>query len=404
MTKKTTSRSRSAADPQARALRLADPHLERERRKYDNPMPSREYILELLAEAGVPVLPDALSESLAITPDEAEPFRRRLQAMARDGQILINRRGALCVADKLELVAGRVQGHPDGFGFFIRDDAGPDMFLSPKEMSKVLHGDRAMAREAGVDRRGRPEGEIVEVLQRANETVVGRYMVEHGIGLLAPSDRRIAMDILIPPDSRGDAKPGQVVVAAIVQQPARHSPPIGRIVEILGDSTDPGIEIEIALRKHQLPHQFSVEAEAEAESAAKPVGKRDLKGRRDLRELPLVTIDGETARDFDDAVHCAPQGKGFKLHVAIADVSHYVKAGSVLDTEARERGNSVYFPRRVIPMLPEALSNGMCSLNPNVDRLCMVCEMDIGPKGDIVRYEFYPAVMHSHARLTYTEV
>jgi ribonuclease R len=324
--------------------------------------------------------------------------------MARQGQVMFNRRGALIVAQKLDLVAGVVQGHPDGFGFVIRDDGGPDLFVNPREMAKVMHGDRVMAREVGLDRRGRPEGEIVEILQRANETVVGRFLLEHGIGIVAPSDRRIAHDILVPPEDRGAATPGQVVVAAIVQQPARHAPPIGRVIEVLGNATDPGIEIEIALRKHRLPFEFSPEALAEAEGVAKAPGARERNGRRDLRALPLVTIDGETARDFDDAVFCEVQGKGFKLYVAIADVSHYVRAGTVLDAEALARGNSVYFPRRVIPMLPEALSNGVCSLNPAVDRLCMVCEMDIAARGDIVRYEFYPAVMHSHARLTYTEV
>lgn len=399
-----THRQRSAASKQARALRSADPFLERERGKYPSPLPSREFILQVLDEAGVPMTPETLAAQLAIEPWEAESFNRRLQAMARDGQIMFNRRGALIVAQKLDLMAGVVQGHPDGFGFVIRDDGGPDLFVSPGEMAKVMHGDRVMARQVGLDRRGRPEGAIVEILERANTTVVGRFLVEHGIGIVAPSDRRIAHDILVPVEDRGSAIPGQVVVVAIVQQPARHAPPIGRVIEVLGNATDPGIEIEIALRKHKLPFEFSGEALSEAERVAKAPGARERSGRRDLRSIPLVTIDGETARDFDDAVFCEAQGKGFKLYVAIADVSHYVKPGTRLDAEALARGNSVYFPRRVIPMLPEVLSNGVCSLNPDVDRLCMVCEMDITARGEMARYEFYPAVMRSHARLTYTEV
>lgn len=386
------------------SLRDLDPNLERERAKYPSPLPSREYVLQILQDAGAPLMPAALMAQLDIAPWEEEPFVRRLQAMERAGQLLINRRGALCVAEKLDLIAGTVQGHRDGFGFFVRDDGEPDLFLSPGEMRWVMHGDRAMARVSGVDRRGRAEGQIVEVLERAQKQIVGRYNIEHGISVLVPSDQRIAHDILIPTDARGGAATGQIVVVDIVQHPTRQAPAIGHVKEVLGFEGGPGMEIEIALRKHQLPHEFSREAITEAERVAKPVAKKDLRGRKDLREVPLVTIDGETARDFDDAVYCEPQGKGFKLYVAIADVSHYVKPGGALDTEALDRGNSVYFPRRVIPMLPEALSNDVCSLNPRVDRLCMCCEMDISAKGEIARYEFYPAVMHSHARLTYTQV
>ena len=392
------------AQQAAIALRASDPHLERERATYQDPLPSREFILQVMAAEGAPLQQEDLVERLAISDDEVEFFARRLQAMARAGQIIVNRRRALCIAEKLDLVAGTVQGHPDGFGFLIRDDNQPDMFLSQGEMSKVLHGDRVMVRPGGIDRRGRIEGEVVEVLERANTTIVGTYRVEHGIGRIEPADRRLHHDMLIPADARGEAQNGQIVMAEIVQQPGRHSPPIARVVQVLGNATDPGMEIEIALRKHKLPHTFPPEVEAEAARIPVRVAARDVKGRRDLREVPLVTIDGETARDFDDAVHCEVLPKGFRLHVAIADVSHYVAVGSALDREAKERGNSVYFPRRVIPMLPEALSNGICSINQGVDRLCMVCEMEIDPRGEITRYEFYPAVMHSHARLTYNEV
>jgi ribonuclease R len=271
-------------------------------------------------------------------------------------------------------------------------------------MQKVLHGDRAMVRRTGVDRRGRPEGRIVEVLERRNTKVVGRFFDEHGALFVVPEDRRIAQDILVPPGSARDARPGQIVTVEIIEQPSFHAQPIGRVVEVLGDYGDPGMEIEIALRKHALPYEFSPAALRASGAFSPIVSGADGSGRVDLRELPLVTIDGETARDFDDAVYCEPRGKGHRLIVAIADVSHYVREGDALDSEARERGNSVYFPRRVIPMLPEALSNGLCSLNPGVDRLCMVSDMDIDLHGDIVTYKFYPAVMHSHARLTYTEV
>ncbi len=406
-TTKKTSRSTSGKAPAKRRasdLRGRDPFLERERQRYEHPLPSREHILDVLMEQGVPVSADLLAQLLSISPHESDTFERRLGAMERDGQIMRNRKNAICVVEKLDLIKGRVQGHPDGFGFLVREGEGEDLFLHPGEMAKVLHGDRVVAREGGINARGRREGHIVEVLERANLKVVGRFLNEHGIGVVAPEDRRISQDILIPAGANGNAKPGQVVMAEIVEQPQRHAQPVGRIVEVLGNYADPGMEIEIALRKHDLPHEFSTEVEKAAAKFAAGVTPADLHGREDVRGLPLVTIDGETAKDFDDAVYCERRGKGFKLWVAIADVSHYVKHGDVIDLEARERGNSVYFPRRVIPMLPEVLSNGLCSLMPDTDRLCMVCEMDISARGEIAVYRFYPAVMHSRARLTYTRV
>jgi ribonuclease R len=312
---------------------------------------------------------------------------------------------------KLDLVPGRVQGHKDGFGFLIRDDKGPDMFLGPGEMQEALHGDRVMARVSGTDRRGRPEGKIVEILERARQKVVGRLRNEHGVMYLAPEDKRINRDFLIPGDSVGNAKAGQVVSVEIVAHPSRHAQPVGRVVEVLGNYADPGMEIEIALRKHELPYVFSREAEALCARFPDQVTAEERQGRVDLRDLPLVTIDGETARDFDDAVYCAPlkgrlwrRAEGFRLIVAIADVSHYVNHGDALDKDARDRGNSVYFPRRVIPMLPERLSNGLCSINPDVERLAMVCDMEVDGQGEIKSYKFCKAVMRSHARLTYTQV
>jgi ribonuclease R len=396
--------AKNAARNRTTDNRGRDPFLERERARYENPLPSREHILDILMQQGVPVSADELAQLLSISAQETETFERRLGAMQRDGQIIRNRKNAICVVDKLDLIKGKVQGHPDGFGFLVRDGDGEDLFLPPGEMSKVLHGDRVVAREGGLSARGRREGHIVEVLERANRKVVGRFLNEHGIGVVAPEDRRLSQDILIPAGANGGAKAGQVVIAEIIEQPQRHSQPVGRIVEVLGNYADPGMEIEIALRKHDLPHEFSVEVDKAAAMLPPGVTEKDFKGREDLRHLPLVTIDGETAKDFDDAVYCERRGKGFKLWVAIADVSHYVKQGDVLDLAASERGNSVYFPRRVIPMLPEALSNGLCSLMPQVDRLCMVCEMDISMRGDIAVYRFYPAVMHSRARLTYTKV
>ena len=385
-------------------IRELDPFLEREREQYDNPLPSREYILQMLAEKGVPLEQDDLCALLQIEHHEQDLFNRRLRAMERDGQVMRNRKGAICEVDKLDLIKGKVQGHPDGFGFLIPEDGSPDLVLSEKEMHKALHGDTVMARVGGEDRRGRREAKIVEVLEPANTRVVGRLYEEHGIQFVVAENRRISQDFLVAPGASGGAKAGQVVMLEIMQQPSKHAQPIGRIVEVLGNYADPGMEIEIALRKHDLPNEFPHDAEKQAKAFSPEVKPADYAGRESVAQLPLVTIDGETARDFDDAVYCEPSGKGYRLVVAIADVSNYVKTGDALDKEAINRGNSVYFPRRVIPMLPEELSNGLCSLNPNVERLCMVCDMQISAEGEIQKYRFYQSVMFSHARLTYTKV
>ncbi|SOD42238.1 ribonuclease R [Nitrosovibrio sp. Nv4] len=387
-----------------RKLRDLDPELEREKARYGHALPSREFILQILEEQGVPVNEKALQSLLEIAEEEHEIFGRRISAMLREGQIMRNRKGDICVVEKLDLIKGKVQGHPDGFGFLMSDDGSPDLFLSAKEMHKALHGDRVMVREIGVDRRGRREGTIVEVLERAVTQLVGRLHDDHGILFVEAENRRISQDILIPREESMNAKAGKVVMVEIIQQPSKHAQPIGRIVEILGEYTAPGMEIEIALRKHDLPHQFPPEVEKRSAKFPDKVLKKDLMEREDIRHLPLVTIDGETARDFDDAVYCERDGKNYKLYVAIADVSHYVNSRDALDLEAFNRGNSVYFPRRVIPMLPEALSNGLCSLNPQVERLCMVCEINLDATGNFREYRFYPAVMFSHARLTYTKV
>jgi len=391
-----------------KSKRINDPHAAREASRYETPLPSRELILTTMAEQGVPLSVEQLYLLLDISDQEREVFNRRLNAMEREGQIMQNRKGALCITDKLDLIAGVVQGHPDGFGFLIPDDKtkanGEDLFLSPKEMSQVMHGDRAMVRMSGLDRRGRPEGKIVEVLERRTQQLVGRVIQSSGVTIVAAEDKRVNKDILIPYHLDMGAKSGQVVMVELTEQPSSHAQPMGKITEILGNYADSGMEIEIALRKHNLPHEFSAEAVRIAESYPKLVQEADFKGRIDCREMPLITIDGETARDFDDAVFAEPQGKGWRLVVAIADVSFYVKPNDALDKGAYDRGNSVYFPRRVIPMLPEALSNGLCSLNPDVERLCMICDMQVDGAGIVKQYKFYPSVMRSKARMTYTQV
>jgi len=378
---------------------------EREAMKYEHPVPSRESILALLQEAGEPLGFAELTRALGIQGErDLEAISRRLRAMERDGQLLLNRRGQYGLIDKMDMVTGRVIGHPEGFGFLVPDAGGEDLFLSPREMRLVLHGDRAVARISGIDQRGRKEGTIIDVLERSHKTVVGRFISENHVGFLVPSDKRISQDILIPRDAAGAAKPNQIVVAEVTEHPTRRSQPVGKIIEVLGDHMAPGMEIEVAIRAYDLPHVWPDAVLGEVSGLEPQVPEAAKAGREDLRDVPLVTIDGEDARDFDDAVYCERVGKGYRLTVAIADVSHYVRPGTALDHEAVARGNSVYFPQHVIPMLPEILSNGLCSLNPLVDRLCMACEMEINARGDIVDYRFFEAVMRSQARLTYTKV
>lgn len=382
---------------------------------FDPDVPSRERIMQYLRTAEAPVSTSEMAQALNALIPLSVGFERRLRAMERDGQLFFNPQGLLLINNKLDFIAGRVQGHRDGFGFLMRDDDGPDLFLSPREMLKVLHGDRVLARTAG-EYRGKPEATIVEVLERRTNKLVGRFLKERGAYIVAPEDQRIKHDILIPATETGGALHGQVVTVEIVQQPTRHTQPLGRVLEVLGEIDDPGMEIEIAVRKFDVPHEFSEAALAQAANVLDTVKPAEFKGRLDLRTIPFITIDGEDARDFDDAVFCMPVDIGtekrkrpaWRLLVAIADVTHYVRPGDGLDTDALERGTSVYFPRRVIPMLPEALSNGICSLNPEVDRLVLVCDMVIpanGVKaGNVTAYQFYEAVIQSHARTTYDQV
>lgn len=351
---------------------------------------------------------ESLARELSITEDEYVFFERRLKAMARDGQVLINRRGAVCAADKLDLVKCRVEAHKDGFGFAVplTPAKDGDFVLYERQMRGIMHGDIVTVRPAGMDRRGRREGTVLDIVERAQSKVVGRFYMDRGVAILEPEDKRLNQSIVLEPDGVARFKPesGQVIVGEIEVYPEQNRPAVAKIIEVLGDYADSGMEIEIAVRKHHLPHQFSEACAKAVKKIPDHVRKSDLKGRVDLRDLPLVTIDGETARDFDDAVFAEKIGRNYRLVVAIADVSHYVRPDDAIDTDAQERSTSVYFPRRVIPMLPENLSNGICSLNPNVERLCMVCDMVITYAGNIKEYRFYPAVMRSHARLTYNQV
>lgn len=382
-----------------------DPHAGREASKYERPIASREYIMECLAAEGVPLSQEQIAAELKIQDEQdLEALRRRLKAMERDGQLIRNRRGGYGLVQKMDLVRGRVIGHPDGFGFLAPEEGGDDLFLSAREMRVLLHGDRAMARVSGIDRRGRREGAIVEVLERNTTRVVGRFYCEHGIGFVSPDNKRISQDIVIPTDQQAGAAHGQIVMAEIIAQPSAYAKTTGKIVEILGDHMAPGMEIDVAIRAHNLPLEWPMQVEAEVGRLGAEVPEQAKHGREDLRALPLVTIDGADARDFDDAVFCEREGKGWRLLVAIADVSSYVVPGTALDAEARLRGTSVYFPQRVIPMLPEVLSNGLCSINPHTDRLCMVCEMKVNSAGKVERHRFFEGVMRSHARLTYDEV
>jgi ribonuclease R len=394
--KKTSPRKQSAKDPFA----------SREAENYENPIPSREFILEHLEEAGEPLGHTELCERLKLVSDEQiEALRRRLIAMSRDGQIISNRRGMYGLASSMELIKGRIQGNKDGFGFFIPEDGSEDLFLGAREMETLFDGDKVLARVSGVDNRGRKEGTIVEVLQRRFTQIVGRYYHEQGFGVVVPDSKRVSHEILIPDQNAGNAKDGDFVVAEIVEYPTRRRKAIARIAEVLGDSSTPGLEIDVALRSHDIPHEWPKAVEKQVRGFVEEVVEADLVGRKDMRDIPFVTIDGEDAKDFDDAVYAREHKRGnWTLYVAIADVSHYVQPKSALDEEAINRATSVYFPGHVVPMLPEKLSNGLCSLKPKVDRLTMVCEMEISALGEMTSYKFYEAVIHSHGRLTYNEV
>ncbi len=382
-----------------------DPHFEREQQKYDNPIASRELILDLLKNSDAPLKREQIAQAFNITDEESlEGLRRRLRAMERDGQAVYIRNGSYGLPERMDLMKGKILGHRDGFGFFRPDDGGKDLFVDQKQMHTVFHGDTVLAQHSTFGR-GKRDARIVRVVEFGKTEYVGRFFVDGDISFVVPDEARIAQDIIIPNEHVNGARNGQVVIVTITKRPTRHQSPLGVIKEVMGDEMDPGMEIEMALRNHDLPHEFSEKVNQEIAHLTEEVPESAKEGRIDLRDLPLVTIDGEDARDFDDAVYCErKKSGGWRLWVAIADVSSYVKIGTALDDEALERGNSVYFPANVIPMLPEVLSNGLCSLNPNVDRLCMVCEMTISEAGNLSGHKFYPALMNSHARFTYTKV
>jgi len=382
-----------------------DPYAQREAQKYVNPIPSRELIIELLTDHGKPLTQKAIQKAFTLFDEEqVEALRRRLRAMERDGQVLKNRKQCFCLVNSKDLIVGRVIGHPEGFGFLRPDDATEDLYFSPREMKALMHNDRVVAQIITIDRRGRREGSVVEILERLTARVVGRIILDKGVAFVIPNNKKINQDIIIPQVEINGALHEQIVVAELIEQPTKRNKPIGKVVEIMGDHMAPGMEIEVALRSYELPFIWPDLVLDEINDLKSEVPEAAKTNRIDLRNTPLITIDGEDARDFDDAVYCERVGSAWKLIVAIADVSFYVTPDSALDTEARNRGTSVYFPEQVIPMLPEALSNGLCSINPEVDRLCLVCEMMVSDQGVVTETNFYEAVMRSHARMTYTEV
>ena len=385
---------------------IKDPHFEREQDKYENPIPSREYILDYLRSQKSPITRDSIAAALNIQEEEQlEALRRRLRAMERDGELVFTRGQSYGLPEKMDLIPGTVLGHREGFGFFKPDEGGDDLFISNRDMLMYFHGDKVLAQKAGTDRRGRREARLVRLIQPRSAAIVGRYHVDSGMAFVIADDKRITQEILVANEDRNGARQGDVVVVELTRRPGRFVKAAGKVTEVLGKQMAPGMEIEIALRNYDLPHTWSPVIEKKLRRIPDEVTDADKVGRVDLRHLPLVTIDGEDARDFDDAVYAEKKaGGGWRLWVAIADVSYYVRTDSALDTEARARGNSLYFPSQVIPMLPEKISNGLCSLNPHVDRLCMVAEMTVSAKGKLSGYKFYPAVMYSHARFTYTQV
>ncbi|MGI9920000.1 ribonuclease R [Vibrio owensii] len=386
-----------------------DPFADRESKNYENPIPSREFITEFLQQAGVPMNRNDLFEALKLEGEEQyEGLRRRLRAMERDGQLVFTRRQCYALPEKLEMVKGYVIGHKDGHGW-VRPEGSVgkdnDIVLPHHQMKHIIHGDYVLVQPTDNSKRGRREGRLVRVLEERNTQIVGRFFLEYGYSYVVPDDSRISQDILIPNEHKAGARMGNVVVIEITDRGSRSRGMMGKVVEVLGENMAPGMKTQIAIRTHQIPHDWPAAVDKQIENLGEEVPEEAKEGRVDLRDLPLVTIDGEDARDFDDAVYCEKKKSGgWRLWVAIADVSYYVRTDSALDKEAINRGNSVYFPSQVVPMLPEVLSNGLCSLNPQVDRLCMVCEMTISETGKLSGYKHYEAVMNSHARLTYNKV
>ena len=373
------------------------------KRKFE--LPERDAIMDVLREAGRPLARKQLAEAFVISdPEIRRALGRRLKAMTRDGQLIRNRRGSYGLIEKMDLIKGRVIGHADGYGFVVPDEGGKDLFLSARQMRTILNGDRVLVRQVSVDKRGKREGSLVEVLERANHQLVGRYFEDKGFAYVVPDNKRLSHDFLIPPDKQNNARHGQFVVVEIIHQPEKHRQPIGKVLNVIGDGLDGSMAVDIAIRSYDLPFEWPDAIEKEIKGLSDKIELDDIANRKDIRDIPLVTIDGADARDFDDAVYCEKEGNGWKLLVAIADVSHYVKKQAALDDEARLRGTSVYFPDRVIPMLPEILSNGLCSLKPDVDRYSLVCELNLDAKGKLKRASFFKGLIKSAARLTYDEM
>lgn len=382
-----------------------DPHHEREAQNYENPIPSREFIIEQLKSfGGAHYYSEILSVLDIHDEDQRIALQRRLNAMVRDGQLIRSRKGKFSPVSNDDLVVGKIIGHQDGFGFLKPEEGGDDVYLSAFQMRSVFHGDIAAVHVSGTDRRGRREGNVIKVLKRANETLVGRLFCEQGDVFVVPDNKRISQDVSIPSMSCDLAGMGEIVNVRIIEPPTSRHRAVGEVIETLGEHMAPGMETDVAIRSHNIPVDWPEDVLEQIKSYSGEVPEDAKQGRVDLRKTPLVTIDGADARDFDDAVYAKRTAKGWKLIVCIADVSSYVTPGSALDKEALNRGNSVYFPNRVVPMLPEVLSNGLCSLNPDVDRLCMTAELNIDEQGNIFRSRFYQAVMRSHARLIYDDV
>lgn len=388
------------------SISKTDPFFDREAQKYVKPIPSREFIMQYLEELGSPVKRSQLIKAFKLVDkDSQEALRRRLNAMLRDGQLLINRKGNYALVDQMALVRGHVVCHKEGYGFLIPDDGSDDVFLNPRQVRSLFPGDRVLVSITTNNEYGKREGTVVEILERSFTQVVGRYVEEKGVAFIVPSNKNLTQEIIIPKGKEANAQKGQIVVSEIISYPTERSSATGKVIEVLGEHMAPGMEIEVAIRAHGLPFTWSDGVLSESSAIGARITEEAKVGRQELQHLPFVTIDGEDAKDFDDAVYCKRQTKGgWILCVAIADVSHYVRFDTELDREALKRGTSVYFPSHVIPMLPEALSNELCSLKPNVERLAMVCEMRIAEDGEIGRYRFYDAVIKSHARFTYTEV
>ena len=376
------------------------------KKPYKHPVPGQNELIDFLTDVGKPVKVEPILKAFDLKGQRMRSLLvDRLQGMVRAGQILENRRGEYCLTAKLNLVTGKVSGHRDGFGFVMRDDGDPeDIYLSAREMRALFDGDRVAVRIKGLDRRGRAEGELVDVLERGTREIAGQFIRERGIGIVVPDNARLSHRILIPKGEAANAKHGDMVVAEILDFPTHVEQATGRIVTVIGKPGDKGIATDIAIHAHAIPFEWPAAVKKEVAGFGSKVTSASHSGRTELRDVDLITIDGADARDFDDAVYCRKTDDGWRLLVAIADVAHYVPVGSALDKEAIIRGTSVYFPDRVVPMLPEVLSNGLCSLNPKVDRLCMVCDMRVSQNGKVKRASFFEGVMKSKARLTYSQV